>query len=599
MANKYLDSNGVTYLWEKIKALILSEKVTVDAALSSTSTNPVQNKEVKAALDNKVDKVNGKGLSTNDYTTAEKEKLAGIDVGADVNQNAFSKVAVDGTATIVEADTESDTLTFIGGSNVTITPNAANDSITITATDTSYEKMSQTEATAGAAETPRTIDAKVLATTIQNKIDALDGGTIGTPGAGKTITALSQTNGNVSATFGNISITKSQVSDFPSLATVATSGDYEDLSNTPTIPTITDTYSGTSSNGMSGKAVKSAIDALDGTISGSPDAGKTLTALSQTDGKVSATFGDIAIQKTQVIGLGPATSLNEGLMSSSDYSKLRDIETGAEVNVQADWNETDPTSDAYIQNKPTIPPGVTVDSAISATSVNPVQNKVIKAALDDKVNTSEGNLSIEYMTSDGQVRIGGQNGFVYAGGGSSSLVGYDSTTGELLYLTLADGGLSLIMGQYAPLVISAINGNVELTGIVTPTSNTMAANKKYVDDSISGIPSASASANGLMSSSDYSKLAALPTNANLQSTYATKAEIVNMYKYRGSVADEDSLPTTDLTAGDVYNIVAASSYGGPGANVAWTGTAWDSLGEIFSIASMSNSDIDAAIADAA
>ena len=51
--------------------------------------------------------------------------------------------------------------------------------------------------------------------TVTNKINALDGGTIGTPGAGKTVTALSQTNGNVSATFGNISITKSQVSDFP------------------------------------------------------------------------------------------------------------------------------------------------------------------------------------------------------------------------------------------------------------------------------------------------------------------------------------------------------------------------------------------------
>lgn len=33
----------------------------------------------------KVDKVSGKGLSTNDYTTAEKNKLAGIDAGAEVN----------------------------------------------------------------------------------------------------------------------------------------------------------------------------------------------------------------------------------------------------------------------------------------------------------------------------------------------------------------------------------------------------------------------------------------------------------------------------------------------------------------------------------
>ena len=49
--------------------------ITVDSALSSTSTNPVQNKAINTALGNKVDKVSGKGLSTNDYTTAEKTKL--------------------------------------------------------------------------------------------------------------------------------------------------------------------------------------------------------------------------------------------------------------------------------------------------------------------------------------------------------------------------------------------------------------------------------------------------------------------------------------------------------------------------------------------
>ena len=36
-------------------------------------------------------------------------------------------------------------------------------------------------------------------------------------------------------------------------------------------------------------------------------------------------------------------------------NKLNGIESGAEVNVQADWNEADSSSDAYIKNKPTIP----------------------------------------------------------------------------------------------------------------------------------------------------------------------------------------------------------------------------------------------------
>ena len=41
--------------------------------------------ETKARLDNKVDKVTGKGLSSNDYTNDEKTKLAGIAEGAQVN----------------------------------------------------------------------------------------------------------------------------------------------------------------------------------------------------------------------------------------------------------------------------------------------------------------------------------------------------------------------------------------------------------------------------------------------------------------------------------------------------------------------------------
>ena len=54
----------------------LQEMYTVDDALSSTSENPVQNKVVTAALDNKVDKVEGKGLSTNDYTNDDKASVA-------------------------------------------------------------------------------------------------------------------------------------------------------------------------------------------------------------------------------------------------------------------------------------------------------------------------------------------------------------------------------------------------------------------------------------------------------------------------------------------------------------------------------------------
>lgn len=51
----------------------------------------------RAALANKVDKVTGKGLSTNDYTTEEKSKLAGIAEGATANNGTVTAVIVNNT----------------------------------------------------------------------------------------------------------------------------------------------------------------------------------------------------------------------------------------------------------------------------------------------------------------------------------------------------------------------------------------------------------------------------------------------------------------------------------------------------------------------
>lgn len=98
---KYLDDNGLIYYHSKVKAL----------------------------LNNKVDKVSGKGLSTNDYTTAEKNKLSGIAAGAQVNQNAFSNVKVGSTT--IGADNKTDTLEFVASTGIVLTPDATNDTITI------------------------------------------------------------------------------------------------------------------------------------------------------------------------------------------------------------------------------------------------------------------------------------------------------------------------------------------------------------------------------------------------------------------------------------------------------------------------------------
>lgn len=57
--------------------------------------------------------------------------------------------------------------------------------------------------------------------------------------------------------------------------------------------------------------------------------------------------------------------------------------------VQSDWNTSDSSALSYIKNKPTIPPGVIIDSDLSTTSENAVQNKVITNALNGKIASTE------------------------------------------------------------------------------------------------------------------------------------------------------------------------------------------------------------------
>lgn len=140
-----------------------ANKTIVDESLSGTSTNPVQNKvindaivnisslvgdtsvssQISTAIANKVDKIDGKGLSANDYTTAEKTKLSGISAGAEVNQNAFSNVVVGSTT--IAAGADADTITLSSGANITMTPDATGKKITIAATDSTYTTVTATK----------------------------------------------------------------------------------------------------------------------------------------------------------------------------------------------------------------------------------------------------------------------------------------------------------------------------------------------------------------------------------------------------------------------------------------------------------------------
>ena len=93
------------------------------------------------------------------------------------------------------------------------------------------------------------------------------------------------------------------------------------------------------------------------------------------------------------------------------------------------------------------------------------------------------------------------------------------------------------------------------------------------------------SAHGLMSVADKKKL----DGFGAANTYALKSDITAMYRYKGSVASTDKLPTSGQTIGDVYDV-------GNGMNYAWNGSNWDALGEVFTITKITNTEIDTVLA---
>lgn len=286
-----------------------------------------------------------------------------------------------------------------------------------------------------------------------------------------------------------------------------------------------------------------------------------------------------------------------------------------------------------------------VDSAWSTTSLNPVQNKLITARLDNldegvlgmvnsKVDKEDGKqLSTNDYTAAEKNKLAGiasgANNYVHlttagnkhipAGGSSGQFLKWsadgtavwaaDNNTTYGLATTTADGLMA--KGDKSKLdgIATGADKNQNAYGSVDWNGATVSAGS--INDTISfnligdvfeaytdsvgggkrlclGLREVTSSRSGLMGIADKMKLDAF----GAASTYALKSDIVGMYKYKGSVADASKLPTTGQTTGDVYNIVAPSIYGAAGANVAWDGSKWDSLGEIFTITSITNAQID-------
>ena len=153
-----------------------------------------------------------------------------------------------------------------------------------------------------------------------------------------------------------------------------------------------------------------------------------------------------------------------GLMSVADKKKLDGIATGA--------NKT------------------TVDTTLSSTSTNPVQNKVIKSALDEKFNKSGGTVSGTLLvTSETNKEVGIYGGMVNADdwvqATSGVTIGRGSSAGAFVSLRCdrsSDTSESLKVIRD----LSVEEGSLAHVTIADPIDSDHATTKNYVDTGLSG-----------------------------------------------------------------------------------------------------------------
>lgn len=131
-----------------------------------------------------------------------------------------------------------------------------------------------------------------------------------------------------------------ETTDLVTFATVATSGSYNDLSNKPTIPVLQNVFGKVKvgSTTIEADTTQDTLELIAGdNVTLTPNATNDSVTIAATD----TTYSD-------------ASGSAHGLMTAAHYTKLEGIASGAEVNVQANWSESSSSSDAYIQNKPTL-----------------------------------------------------------------------------------------------------------------------------------------------------------------------------------------------------------------------------------------------------
>ena len=345
-------------------------------------------------------------------------------------------------------------------------------------------------------------------------------------------------------------------------------------------------------------------------------AGNTLT-FKAVDGTV---LGTATIPKT-IYNLASATE--DGLLASSDFTKLQGIAEGA--------TKTEASDNGYllingVKTKVYLPESftalthglykITPNSNGAVTLGEAVtKNDLVTLGLPGQDTTYEEATTSKsgLMSANDKAKIDGiaagatkvqesaSNGYLVINGNEVMVYEPDTQT------ALASGLYKFATNQYGAVISGAAVTKEDLVALGLPAQDTtyelvtttkdglMSAEDKVKLDTVAQ----GAQANILESVSVNGQ--ALPVNAkgvNIDmSGYALKSDIVGLYEVKGSVDTYAALPTNP-EKGDVYNVVNADASKGvrAGDNFVWTGSEWDNLGGVFQIDVATTSEIEALFA---
>ena len=338
--------------------------ITVDSALSSTSTNPVQNKVLYAALNNKLDKNGTATYAARDSsgniissTYAKKTDLSSY-------VKSINNVKPDSAGNVNISSSG-------GGSNITVDSTLSGTSSNAIANKAVYaaldNKLDKTGTAAAATKATQDSYGNVIVTTYARKSDL--------SGYVKTINNQEpDTNGNINISTGG--------------------------GGTGTSITVDTTLSSTSNNPIANKAVYTAVNnKLDKT-------GIAAYATRDSSGNI---ITDTYAKKSEVSGV--VKSVNN-IAPDSNGNVTITVSGGTGGNI-------------------------TVDSALSSTSTNAIQNRVVqqeftsvRAAIPTKVSqlTNDSGYLTQHQSLDGYVKTSGQNTWRAQQTFNSATLGYEQYT---------------------------------------------------------------------------------------------------------------------------------------------------------------------------